>query len=459
MISVSRVLHQKTLAYERENDSVPGILVISPGEMAPELFTMFESQPVPTVITMSEQSPMARRCLGENLTTEVQLQRPGNHQWKGMASQRGRKRRKRHLFSSLLLILGLLSLTGIQAANHKHVIQFTTVGTVRSLLDHFMVNFLDDIQVFSYDKHSQKLIAKEAWISQVLGAKFIANTQQKLVDHEKSFLWFLKNLMKNETKHDVNCTVQASVSCEIEENNHIRKEIQIAVDGQGFGFLDEEMENHIILMHKDQHFKDLLTSTLQTTQSEYYMQEYCINSMKKILQHSSIKQNVPPEVTVSHYEAVDGITTLSCSATGFYPRSVLLYWKKGKEIIVPGKESSSGILPNADATFYQRITIGLPPEDMKTDYYCIVEHIELGTPKAYPVHVKYPKKRSWTLTLTMLGVVIMVFSCAASFIMWKKMKTGAAVGAAITCPIWPLLPLPETGAMGSPFYKLKKHSH
>ncbi|XP_072502897.1 major histocompatibility complex class I-related gene protein-like [Notamacropus eugenii] len=352
-----------------------------------------------------------------------------------MASQRGRKRRKRGSFSSLLLILGLLSLTGIQAAHHKHVIQFTTVGTESSLLEHVMVDFLDDVQVFSYNKYNQKLMAKEAWISQVLGAKFIANTQQKLVDHEKSFFWFLKNLMQNETKHDVNCTMQVSVSCENEENNQVRKEIQIAVDGQEFCILDKEMGNQIILMPEALPFKDFLTSILQTTQIEHYMQEYCISSMKNILLHSSIRKNVPPEVTVSHYEAVGGINILSCSATGFYPSSILLYWQKGEEKILPGKESSSGILPNADSTFYQQITIELPPEDMKTDYDCVVEHIELGTPKAYPVHVKYPKKRYWTLTLTILSVVILVLSCIVSFIIWKKMKTGYSFHECITLEV------------------------
>ncbi|XP_036608937.1 major histocompatibility complex class I-related gene protein-like [Trichosurus vulpecula] len=357
---------------------------------------------------------------------------PGNHLWKGMASQRRRRRKRRGSFSSLLLILGVLSLIGIQADNHKHVIQFTTVGTGSSLLDHFVVDFLDDVQVFSYNKYNQQLLAKQAWISQALGAKFIAKTRQKLVEHEKSFLWFLKKLMQNETKHDVNRTVQIFVLCEIERNSHIGNEIQIAVDGQDFCLLDEEMGNWIALMPEAQSFKPILTSTLWTTQREHYMQEYCINTMKKILQHSSIKKNVPPEVTVSHYESMDGITTLSCSATGFYPSSILLHWQKREEIIVAGKESSSGILPNADSTFYQRITIELPPEDTGTDYDCVVDHIELGTPKAYPVRVKYPKKRSWMVTLAILGVVILVLSCVASFIMWKKMKTGYSIHECVT---------------------------
>uniref|UniRef100_G3VML5 Ig-like domain-containing protein n=1 Tax=Sarcophilus harrisii TaxID=9305 RepID=G3VML5_SARHA len=311
------------------------------------------------------------------------------------------------------------------SVHHRHVVQFTAVvGTENSLFDYFIVDFLDDVQVLSYDKHTQQLKAKEDWVVQALGAKFIAKTQQKLLDHEKDFLWFLKKLMLNETKRDVNHTVQIFALCEIESDSHIGNEIQIAVDGHEFSVLDDEMGLWIALMSEAQSFLPVLTSTLWTTQRELYMQEYCIDTMKKILQHSVIKKNVPPEVTVSQYETVDGITTLSCSATGFYPRSILLHWQNGKNIIMAGKQSSSGVLPNADSTFYQRITIELLPEDMGTDYDCVVDHIELGPPKAYPIQVKYPKKRSWTVTITILSVVILVLSCTASFIVWKKMKTG-----------------------------------
>uniref|UniRef100_A0A7N4P0I7 Ig-like domain-containing protein n=1 Tax=Sarcophilus harrisii TaxID=9305 RepID=A0A7N4P0I7_SARHA len=335
-------------------------------------------------------------------------------------------------------LISSLLISSYPVAYHKHVIQFITVGTENSLFDYFIVDFLDDVQVLSYDKHTQQLKAKEDWVVQALGAKFIAKTQQKLLDHEKDFLWFLKKLMLNETKRDVNHTVQIFALCEIESDSHIGNEIQIAVDGHEFSVLDDEMGLWIALMSEAQSFLPVLTSTLWTTQRELYMQEYCIDTMKKILQHSVIKKNVPPEVTVSQYETVDGITTLSCSATGFYPRSILLHWQNGKNIIMAGKQSSSGVLPNADSTFYQRITIELLPEDMGTDYDCVVDHIELGqledfyshylssfyTPLDAAVQVKYPKKRSWTVTITILSVVILVLSCTASFIVWKKMKTG-----------------------------------
>ncbi|XP_036607055.1 zinc-alpha-2-glycoprotein-like [Trichosurus vulpecula] len=341
--------------------------------------------------------------------------------WNGMESQR-----RKGSLSPLLLILGAHAFMGIQADHHKHEVQFTAVGTGNALLDLTMVDFVDDIQVFSYDKQNSQLMAKEPWISQVLGTKFMEKTQQKLVDHEKSFLWFLKELRQNDTKSDKNITVQLFVVCEPQRDNDIGNQIKIAVDGEDFCWLDE-IGQWLFMMSEAESFKPTLMSTFWANRKAYYMQEYCYGIMKKILQHSSRRKNVPPEVTVLYHEAVDGITILSCSAMGFYPSAILLHWQKGKDTIVAGKESSSSTLPNADGTFYQRIIIELPPGDTGNNYDCVVDHIELGAPKAFPVPEKPLKKRTWTVTLSILGVVILVLSCVVSFIWWKKTNTGYSI--------------------------------
>ncbi|XP_072493156.1 hereditary hemochromatosis protein homolog [Notamacropus eugenii] len=338
--------------------------------------------------------------------------------WSGMENQK-----RKGFFSPLLLILGAHAFMGIQAAHHQHEVQFTVVGTGNSILDLTMVDFVDDIQVFFYDKQNSQLMAKEAWISQVLGAKFMEKTQQKLVDHEKSFLWFLKKLRQNDTKSDNNITLQVSIVCELQRDNDIGNQIKIAVDGEDFCWLDEIGQWFFIISETDS-FKPTLMSTFWVNQKDYYMKEYCYGIMKKILQHSSRKKNVPPEVTVLYHETVNGIILLSCSATGFYPSAILLHWQKGGGIIVAGKESSSSTLPNADGTFYQRIIIELLPGDTGTNYDCVVDHIELGEPKVFPVPEKPLKKRTWTVTLSILGVVILVLSCVVSFIYWKKINTG-----------------------------------
>ncbi|XP_074092063.1 hereditary hemochromatosis protein homolog [Macrotis lagotis] len=335
-------------------------------------------------------------------------------------------RKGKESFSSWLLILMLFKLGKIQADYHKHEIQFTVVGTRNSLLDLTMVDFVDDIQVFFYDKQNSQLMAKEAWISQALGARFMKKTQQKLVEHEKSFLWFLNKLGQNDTKSDKNMTLQLFVVCEPQRDNIIGNQFQIALDGEDFCWLDE-IDQWTFMTPEAEFFKPILMSASWADQKASYMQEYCYGVMKKILQHPGRKKDVPPEVTVLYHESMDGTIILSCSATGFYPSSILLHWQKGRDIINARKESSSSPLPNADGTFYQRITIELPSGDTGTNYDCVVDHTGLGTPKVFPVPAKPLKKRTWIVTPSILGAVILLLSCIVSFIYWKKTNTGYSI--------------------------------
>ncbi|XP_044515209.1 antigen-presenting glycoprotein CD1d-like [Gracilinanus agilis] len=131
---------------------------------------------------------------------------------------------------------------------------------------------------------------------------------------------------------------------------------------------------------------------------------------------------MPPEVTVSRYDDPDGNITLSCTARGFYPRSILLHWEKDEQLDVWGQESSSGILPNTDATFYLQITLKLQSRDTGTGYTCVVKHNELETPAVYPVPVKPTKVGLWYVALSIVAVITLLLSCALAFLIWKKRK-------------------------------------
>ncbi|XP_020856817.1 BOLA class I histocompatibility antigen, alpha chain BL3-6-like isoform X2 [Phascolarctos cinereus] len=288
------------------------------------------------------------------------LRKPSNHKMKSRKS-------RRKSFSFWLYIIGVFAMRETEAAHHSHEILFTAVGTSKTLLSFTMVSFLDDVEIAFYDKKHQQLVIKEAWVSHVLGADFIEDQQYKLMHNEIDYLWALQNWVQNDTlgKKEIYCSKKV----------------------------------------------------------KRYLEDYCVQPMRKVLQYSNIRDNVPPEVTVSWHHAPDGNVTLSCTATGFYPSSILLHWEKDKQLVVWGQESSSGILPNIDVTFYLQITLKLQSRDMEPGYTCVVEHSELETPAMYHVPVKPAKVGPWYMTLSILAVVTMLLSCAAAFITWKKRKT------------------------------------
>nr|XP_020856710.1 major histocompatibility complex class I-related gene protein-like [Phascolarctos cinereus] len=292
-----------------------------------------------------------------------------------------------------------------------------------------MVSFIDDIQLCSYHKLSH-IQVKMAWISNVLSANFSEQMQRLLMNHEEDFHRLICYLEQNDTKSEKSHTLQLFAGCELEDDIQMDSHVHLAWDGEDLFRRDEQQGYWIFLKPMGYILKTAVESAFWDSVRKHYMQEYCFDIMRKILRHSGIKENVPPEVTVSRHDALDGTITLSCTATGFYPNSILLGWEKGHEHAIWGKKSSSGTLPNADGTFYLQITLELLPEDPGIGYTCVVEHRELKTPAVYPAPGKPTKEKPWAMALAIVTVVILGVSCALAFITRKEKKTALARGPA-----------------------------
>uniref|UniRef100_A0A8C4YSD8 Ig-like domain-containing protein n=1 Tax=Gopherus evgoodei TaxID=1825980 RepID=A0A8C4YSD8_9SAUR len=86
------------------------------------------------------------------------------------------------------------------------------------------------------------------------------------------------------------------------------------------------------------------------------------------------------QVSVSRRDTPDGSVTLSCCARGFYPRPIHVSWVRDGEDILAEKDSS-GILSNADSTYYMQSSLEISPQqEDRHRYACRVEHSSLGEP-------------------------------------------------------------------------------
>ncbi|XP_072502871.1 H-2 class I histocompatibility antigen, alpha chain-like [Notamacropus eugenii] len=329
------------------------------------------------------------------------------------------QRRWRPFSSSWLLILEVFALRETQAAHHRHVGQFTAVSTVHSLLELNAISFVDDIEIGSYNKVHRQIMIKISWISEALGVKYITQRRNLLVDHEQHFWWAMHYFAKNETNPNRNHTGQLLADCEIDNGIKVKSHIHLIWDGEEIYRIDEEVGHWETLKPEGQIYHHVLHSPFWTDLRKRYMNLYCVDLMKKIVGYKNVRDNVPPEVTVSRHVNPEGSIILSCTATGFYPHSILLRWEKNGKLGVWGKETSSGTLPNVDATFYLHLTLELPPEDSGMGYTCVVEHSQLKTPAVYPVPEK-PTVETWVLALGIMLAVILLLSCAGAFIVWKK---------------------------------------
>ncbi|XP_020856813.1 zinc-alpha-2-glycoprotein-like isoform X2 [Phascolarctos cinereus] len=333
-------------------------------------------------------------------------------------------RRGRGSFSSWLLVVVLLALREIQTAHHKHEMKHTAVGTSRTLVDLITVGIIDDVQWASYYKSNHQIVVKAAWITEAVGMNLIEEMRHLMQNHEGDFQSVIHYLTRNDTKTERNHTLQIHFDCELDGNIQLSSLIKYGLDGEDLIQIDK-LEGHWVVLNPSAHsFKLILENAFSTEMRKLYNQKYCVGAMQKILQNSSMKENLPPEVYVSRRDFPNGTISFSCTATGFYPRSILLHWKKGIEGAIWGKESSSGTLPNSDDTFYLRISLEIPPGDTGTGYACVVDHSQLETPAVYPVPEKPPQWNFWPVALSILLAAILTISCFVVFTKWMKRKSG-----------------------------------
>nr|XP_015195219.1 PREDICTED: class I histocompatibility antigen, F10 alpha chain-like [Lepisosteus oculatus] len=84
-----------------------------------------------------------------------------------------------------------------------------------------------------------------------------------------------------------------------------------------------------------------------------------------------------PLVSLSHKDSGPGGTELTCLATGFFPRDIVLsWWRDGQEL--QEDVESGGVVPNGDGSFQVRKSLRVRAgEEDKYQYSCRVDHTSL----------------------------------------------------------------------------------
>ncbi|XP_074078348.1 hereditary hemochromatosis protein homolog isoform X1 [Macrotis lagotis] len=333
-------------------------------------------------------------------------------------------RRGRESFSFWIFILVLFVLREIQAAYHKHEIKHIAVGTSQTLLDLTVVGLIDDIQWASYHRSSHQIVTKAAWISEAVGMNLIEEIKDVMIKHGENYHFDIHYLTRNDTQTGRNHTLQIDFDCELDGDIQLSSHVKYGLDGEDMLQIDGLEGQWIVLDPRAHGIKLIVETPFWTEVRKRYNKRHCIGIMQKILWKSNITKNLPPEVYVSRRDFPNGTITLSCTATGFYPQSILLHWKNSIDGAKWGKESSSGTLPNSDDTFYLRISLEIQPGDPGTGYACVVDHSQLESPTIYPVPDKPSKGNVWAIILSIFLANILMISCFVVFTKWKKRKAG-----------------------------------
>uniref|UniRef100_A0A1A8RA05 Ig-like domain-containing protein n=1 Tax=Nothobranchius rachovii TaxID=451742 RepID=A0A1A8RA05_9TELE len=250
--------------------------------------------------------------------------------------------------------------------------EFTAMG----MLDNRMIDY--------YDSKEQKKIPKQTWMSERLGQDYWDKGTQSRKSKQQWFKVNIDILMKRMRQNDTDTHVlQWMHGCEGESQEDgtvrfIRGMDMYNYDGNDFLSFDDDNQVWVATLDAAKETKmkwDGVQVLKEYTKG--YLEKECMDWMSKFRDYGKeqLRKASKPDVYLfSQKSKSEKNIILTCLATGFYPKDIILQIKRNGRILTAddGLETS-GVRPNEDDTFQRKDRVEILKTDMST-YTCEVQH-------------------------------------------------------------------------------------
>ncbi|KAL6473438.1 hypothetical protein MHYP_G00169990 [Metynnis hypsauchen] len=247
-----------------------------------------------------------------------------------------------------------------------------------------VVTLLDDRQIDSYSSTDGVRTPKQAWMKEMKESEWKEGTDKLKYDgHQLNKI--LDNQMKTFRHNEPDGhTLQWRVGCEGEKHSDGSVSVldcinEYGYDGQSLISYDWTSRKWSAPVSQDG-----VTEEWNAGRGQNAVQrcEECVVWLKIYLQYNTTetKQN-EMDVYVFAKRSVTDLKkqTLTCLATGFYPKDVEIKVRKFNTSLPEHLLRSSGVRPNDDGTYQLRKSVDIQ-EDDTADYDCYVTHSSISTP-------------------------------------------------------------------------------
>uniref|UniRef100_A0A8C3F9Y2 Ig-like domain-containing protein n=1 Tax=Chrysemys picta bellii TaxID=8478 RepID=A0A8C3F9Y2_CHRPI len=249
---------------------------------------------------------------------------------------------------------------------------FTGVQGSKGIPNFFVLGQVDGLGVAYYDSTTLELSPTQDWMCQAVEPSYFRSKRQELLGYKEGFQRIMGRLLERYNQTGVH-TLQLRVGCSLRDDSPQAGVLQYAYDSQDFIGFDGQRGLWVAAVQPAVLSKRRWEADRPWCQFlQHYLQQECRwDWCEKMLPHSltSCLRPVPPEVSVSCRDAPDGSVTLSCHARGFYPRPIHVSWVRDEEDIL-AETDSSGILPNADSTYYTQSSLEISLQQDGHRYAC-----------------------------------------------------------------------------------------
>uniref|UniRef100_A0A674CEE5 Major histocompatibility complex class I-related gene protein-like n=1 Tax=Salmo trutta TaxID=8032 RepID=A0A674CEE5_SALTR len=249
------------------------------------------------------------------------------------------------------------------------------------------MGLMNNKQIDYYDSVSKKKIPKQDWMREKLPADYWEKGTQSRKSKEQWFKVNVNILMERMRHNDTDLHIlQWKHGCEIDQQSNgtlkfIKGTDQYSYDGDDFLAFDDVTMQWVAPVDQALPTKRKWDGVQILNQyTKGYLEKECVDWLSKFMEYEDKEFTAPKVYAFAKKAKTAGHVRLTCMATGFYPKDVVMRIKKNA---VPLTEhdgvQSAGVLPNDDETYQIRMSVQIPEADKET-YECYVNHRPLEEP-------------------------------------------------------------------------------
>ncbi|XP_044027439.1 H-2 class I histocompatibility antigen, L-D alpha chain-like isoform X2 [Siniperca chuatsi] len=289
---------------------------------------------------------------------------------------------------SLIAVLVLLG-TGLTVNSEKHSLTYIYTALSKpvglpGIHDFTAMGLLNDRMIDYFDSENQKKVPKQTWMKERLPADYWDKGTQSRQSKQQWFKVNIEILMQRMRQNDTDVHVlQWMHGCEgvTQPDGEIKFQRGMDMynyDGNDFLSFDDAHEVWVAPTQEAEQTKrkwDEVQVLKEYTKG--YLENECISWLSKFVkyeQNQLQKASAPAVYLYTKKTRVEANIILTCLATGFYPKDIVLQIKRNGRVLT--REDgliSSGVRPNEDETFQRRDSVEILRSDVST-YTCEVNH-------------------------------------------------------------------------------------